>query len=156
MLEINTKAPSFKLPDENGQVHTLADYKGKWLVIYFYPKDDTPGCTKEACVIGEVYGEFAKLEVSVLGVSKDTSSSHLAFKEKYKLPFTLLSDESTRTIARYGAWQERSLYGRKFMGTARVTYIIDPKGRVAKVYSRVSPATHALQLLKDLRTLLAA
>lgn len=155
MLEINTKAPAFKLVDEKEEPHRLSDYKGKWVVIYFYPKDDTPGCAKEACTISEVYDDFEKMGVTVLGVSKDSSASHVKFKEKYHLPFTLLSDESTTMIEKYGAWQERSLYGRKFMGTVRITYIIDPKGKVVKVYPKVSPATHALQLLKDLKQLLS-
>lgn len=153
MLEIDTKAPAFKLVDEIGQTHKLSDYIGKWVVLYFYPKDDTPGCTKEACTIGEVYDEFAKMGVSVLGVSKDSPDSHATFKEKYHLPFTLLSDESTKMIEKYGAWQERSLYGRKFMGTQRITYIINPKGKIVKVYPKVSPASHAVQLLKDLKIL---
>lgn len=153
MLEIYTKAPAFELVDEKGSVHKLSDYKGEWLVIYFYPKDDTPGCTKEACTIGEVYDEFEKMGVTVLGISKDSPASHDKFKAKYHLPFVLLSDESTEVIQKYGAWQERSMYGRKFMGTARITYIIDPEGAVAKVYPKVDPATHASQLLKDLKEL---
>jgi peroxiredoxin Q/BCP len=154
MLDIHAKAPAFTLLDENGEKHRLSEYAGKWVVLYFYPKDDTPGCTKEACTIAEVYDDFAKLGAVVLGVSKDSPASHLKFKEKYHLPFTLLSDEATTVIQKYGAWQERSLYGRRFMGTARITYLIDPKGKVAKVYAKVSPATHAVLLLKDLRGLL--
>ncbi len=154
MLEIHTKAPAFSLSDEAGTIRKLSDYAGSWVVLYFYPKDDTPGCTKEACVISEVYDEFEALGVTVLGVSKDSPASHKAFKEKYQLPFTLLSDEELKTIQAYGAWQERSMYGKKFMGTARITYIIDPKGKVARVYPKVSPADHALELLKDLRSLI--
>lgn len=156
MLEINTKAPTFRLVDEQSIVRKLSDYKAQWVIIYFYPKDDTPGCTKEACTIAEVYDEFAALGVIVLGVSKDSPESHAAFKKKYHLPFTLLSDESTKMIQAYGAWQERSLYGKKFMGTARITYLIDPKGKIVKVYPKVSPTTHALQLLKDIKTLQAS
>ncbi len=155
MLEVDTKAPLFSLLDENGKKHSLSDYVGKWLVVYFYPKDDTSGCTKEACAIAEVYEGFAKLGVAVLGVSKDSSVSHAKFKEKYHLPFTLLSDESTETIQAYGAWKEKSMYGKKYMGTDRITYIINPEGMVAKVYSKVSPADHADQLLKDLKELIA-
>lgn len=155
MLEINTKAPAFALKDEKEQVHRLSEYVGQWVVIYFYPKDDTPGCTKEACAISEVYDEFKRMGVVVLGISKDSPASHALFKKKFKLPFLLLSDESTKVIQKYGAWQERSMYGRKFMGTARITYIIDPKGRVVKMYAKVSPATHALQLIKELKSLIA-
>jgi peroxiredoxin Q/BCP len=154
MLEINTKAPAFNLMDEAGAKHRLSDYKGQWLVIYFYPKDDTPGCTKEACGIAEVYDEFAKLGVKVFGVSKDSPASHVKFKEKYHLPFTLLSDESTEMIEKYGVWKEKSMYGKTFMGINRITYIINPSGKIARVYPKVSPADHALQLLGDLRILL--
>jgi len=154
MLEINTKAPDFNLLDENEVSHQLKDYAGKWLVIYFYPKDDTPGCTKEACTIAEIYDEFATLGVTVLGVSKDSPSSHLKFKEKYSLPFTLLSDESTEMIEAYGAWSEKSMFGKKHHGINRVTYLINPEGEIAKVYPKVSPAEHALELLKDLKELI--
>jgi len=154
MLAIQTKAPAFTLKDESGVSHKLSEYKGKWTIIYFYPKDDTPGCTKEACTIAAVYDEFAALGVTVLGVSKDSPESHALFKEKYNLPFTLLSDPSAKMMEKYGAWQERSMYGKKFMGTVRMTYVINPKGQIVKVYPKVSPATHALQLLKDIKKLL--
>ena len=153
MLKVNTKAPAFSLPDEAGSSRTLEEFAGQWLVVYFYPKDDTPGCTKEACVIAETYEEFTKQGVAVLGVSKDSSASHMKFKNKYNLPFTLLSDESTEMIKAYGAWQERSMYGRKYMGTARVSYLIDQKGMIVKVYPRVTPADHALELLQDIANL---
>lgn len=153
MLEIGTKAPAFALVDQDEVKHTQKELTGAWTVVYFYPKDDTPGCTKEACTIAEIYQEFEKIGVQVFGVSKDSPASHKKFAEKYQLPFTLLSDESTEMIQAYGAWQERSMYGKKFMGTARVTYIFDPKGKVVKVYPKVTPADHALQLLKDLAEL---
>jgi peroxiredoxin Q/BCP len=156
MLDIHADAPAFKLVDENGEAHKLSDYNGKWLVIYFYPKDDTPGCTKEACTIGEIYDEFEAIGVTVLGISKDSPASHSKFKIKYHLPFTLLSDESTEVMQKYGAWQESSMFGKNSMGTARITYIVDPLGKVAKVYPKVSPETHALQLLKDLKELQSA
>jgi len=156
MLEIKSNAPAFSLPDEAGVVYKKSDYKDKWLVIYFYPKDDTSGCTKEACAIAEVYDEFESLGVKVFGVSKDSSASHAKFKEKYNLPFTLLSDESTEMIQKYGAWKEKSMYGRKYFGTDRITYIVNPKGKIAKVYPKVSPADHALQILSDLKELLSA
>lgn len=153
MLEINTKAPAFSLPDEDGVVRNLSDYTGSWVVLYFYPKDDTAGCTKEACAITEVYDEFAKLGVTVLGVSKDSSASHRKFKDKYSLPFTLLSDESTEMIQAYDAWKEKSMYGKKYMGSVRVTYLINPEGVIVKTFPKVSPADHALELLTELREL---
>ncbi len=154
MLKVNEIAPEFSLPDQAGIVHTLSNYKGKWLVIYFYPKDNTSGCTKEACGISEVYDEFNQFGVVVIGVSKDSVGSHKKFQEKYNLPFTLLSDEATEMIQAYGAWVEKSMYGRKYMGIARVTYIINPAGRIVKVYDKVNPQEHALELLADLKELL--
>lgn len=155
MLETNDIAPAFSLPDETGTMRSLDEFRGQWVVLYFYPKDDTPGCTKEACTIAEVYQDFGRYGAVVLGVSKDDPESHRNFKEKYELPFTLLSDESTEMIAAYGAWQERSLYGRKFMGTVRMTYLIDPDGMIAKVYPKVSPTEHAAELLRDLKDVTA-
>jgi len=153
MLAIGKKAPVFSLRDQDGKLHKLSDYDGKWRIVYFYPKDDTAGCTKEACAIAEVYKDFSKAGVKVFGVSKDSVVSHKKFAQKYNLPFTLLSDESTKIIEKYGAWQERSLYGRKFMGTVRVSYIINPAGKIAAVYPKVSPDKHALQLLADVKEL---
>lgn len=153
MLAIGKKAPGFDLPDQDNKKHKLSDYDGKWRVIYFYPKDNTPGCTKEACAIAEVYEDFGKAGVKVFGVSKDSPASHKKFAEKFNLPFTLLSDESKKMMEKYGAWQERSMYGRKYMGTARITYVIDPDGKVAAVYPKVTPTRHALQLLNDLKEL---
>ena len=154
MLKENTKAPAFSLMDEDEVVHKLSDYKGKWLVLYFYPKDNTSGCTKQACAIAEVYGEFEYLEVPVLGVSKDSPASHRKFKEKHDLPFTLLSDESTKMMQQYDVWKEKSMYGRKYMGTVRSTYIINPEGVIVSVYPKVSPVEHALELLKDIKELI--
>lgn len=150
MLKVGTAAPDFRLQDQDGNDHSLASYQGKWLIIYFYPKDDTPGCTKEACAIAEVYGDFEKLGVAVVGVSKDTPRSHKKFAEKYHLPFTLLSDPTTEMMQAYGAWGEKSMYGRTFMGTLRISYLVDPEGKIAKVYPDVDPATHALELLRDI------
>lgn len=153
MLEINTTAPHFELPDETGALRELEDFKGSWIVIYFYPKDDTPGCTKEACMIRDLYDDFAKNDIIVLGISKDSPISHTKFKEKYQLPFTLLSDESTTMIQDYGAWKEKSMFGKKYFGIERITYIVNPAGVIAKSYSKVSPAEHAHQLLKDIEQL---
>lgn len=154
MLEINTTAPAFSLLNEKGETVTLKTNPEAWKVIYFYPKDDTPGCTTEACGIADVYKEFKRMGVVVYGVSKDSPASHLKFKQKYKLPFTLLSDESTEMIQKYGAWTEKSMYGKKYLGTARITYIINPKGKIAKVYPKVSPTEHALEIIVDLKDLI--
>lgn len=154
MLPISTTAPEFSLPDQNEVIHTLSQYKGKWVILYFYPKDDTPGCTKEACTIAEVYNDFSQLGVTVLGVSKDTPASHKKFAEKYNLPFTLLSDESTSVMQAYEAWKKKLLFGKNFLGTLRVTYIINPEGKIAKTYPNVDPANHALNILADLKTLI--
>lgn len=154
MLDIHTKAPRFTLLDEHEKEHSLDDYAAKWLVLYFYPKDDTPGCTEEACTIAEVYDDFKKMNVSVIGVSRDSSASHKKFKEKYNIPFTLLSDETTKMIQAYGAWSQKSMFGKKYMGIDRITHIINPEGNIAKVYPKVSPADHALLLLKDLKNLM--
>ncbi|MEK7638791.1 MAG: thioredoxin-dependent thiol peroxidase [Patescibacteria group bacterium] len=151
MRNVHDSAPDFALQDQNGSVRTLAEYKGKWLLIYFYPKDDTPGCTTEACTIAEVYDEFKALGVEVIGISKDSPQSHQKFAAKYHLPFTLLSDESTDTIKAYGAWQKKTLFGRTAMGTKRVSYLINPAGKIEKVYPKVDPANHALEILEDVR-----
>ncbi len=153
MLEINTKAPAFSLPDENEILHSLNQYQGKLVLLYFYPKDDTPGCTKEACMIADVYKDFESLGISVLGVSKDSPRSHKKFKEKYQLPFTLLSDTKGDCIEAYGAWQNKSMFGRSFMGIARVSYLIGTDGRIKRVYPKVDPATHALEILNDVKQL---
>lgn len=155
MLDIGDKVPAFSLLDQDEVTHTAAELTGGWSVVYFYPKDDTPGCTKEACGIAEVYDEFSALGVRVYGVSKDTPAKHAKFAAKYHLPFTLLSDESTEMIDTYGAWQEKSMYGKKYMGIMRMTYIVDPAGKVAKVYPKVTPASHALELLADIKALQA-
>ena len=151
MLEIGTKAPGFSLADQDNANHSLADYAGKYVLLYFYPKDDTPGCTKEACAIADVYNDFKRLGLQVLGVSKDTPASHKKFAQKYNLPFTLLSDTELEVAKAYDAWQEKSMYGKSFMGVNRISYLIDPKGRISRVYPKVDPASHALEILKDLK-----
>lgn len=145
------KAKEFNLPGESGKVHKLSDYKGRWLVLYFYPKDDTPGCTKEACGFRDGLRQLEKLGVVVLGVSKDSPKSHQKFKEKYHLNFLLLSDESKEVLQAYGAWGEKSFMGRKFMGTLRKTYLIDPQGEVKKIYEKVDPTKHAAEILADVK-----
>ena len=154
MLVEKDIAPKFTLLDQGGQKQSLSAQKGKWVLIYFYPKDDTPGCTKEACTIAEVYNDFSKMGVTVFGVSKDSVASHKKFADKYSLPFSLLSDEEGKVIEAYGAWKEKSMFGKKYMGINRISYLINPKGKVEKVYPKVSPATHALDILKDLKSLI--
>jgi thioredoxin-dependent peroxiredoxin len=153
MLKIGRIAPLFTLPDQNNELHTLKSYRGTWVLLYFYPKDDTPGCTKEACTIAEVYKDFAKLKVPVFGVSKDSVRSHKKFAEKYSLPFTLLSDPTMEMMNRYGALVLKKMYGKEVRGTNRISYLINPEGKIAKVYPEVDPAGHALELLKDIKAL---
>jgi thioredoxin-dependent peroxiredoxin len=156
MLKIGRKAPAFSLLDQDSQTHTLKQYLGQWTLIYFYPKDDTPGCTKEACMIAEVYKDFKRMKVQVLGVSKDTPKSHKKFAEKYSLPFTLLSDPTMEMMDKYGAFVVKKMYGKEVRGTNRISYLIGRDGKIAKVYPEVDPATHALESLKDLKVLLKA
>ena len=153
MLKIGRKAPAFALLDQDSETHTLKQYIGKWTLIYFYPKDDTPGCTKEACMIADVYKDFGRLKVSVLGVSKDTPRSHKKFAEKYNLPFTLLSDPTMEMMDKYGAFVEKQMYGKTVRGTNRISYLISPEGKIAKAYPEVDPANHAVELLKDIKQL---
>lgn len=152
MLTKGSTAPQFTLEDQHGAQHSLSEYRGKRVLLYFYPKDDTPGCTKEACTIAEVYDTFQELGVSVLGISKDSVSSHKKFAEKYNLPFTLLSDPTMDTIAAYGALKEKKMFGMSSKGTARISYLIAEDGTISTVYPNVDPATHAQELLQDLAT----
>ncbi len=147
------KAPDFKLADQNGQNHTIADYSGKWLVLYFYPKDDTPGCTAEACNFRDNGVDFKKAGVEIVGISKDTVKSHTKFAGKYKLNFTILADPEHEVIDKYGSWKEKSMFGRKYMGTNRDTYLINPQGEIVKKYTGVNPLTHSKEVLKDLEEL---
>ena len=132
MLAAGTQAPSFSLPDQNGQTHTLEEYRGQKVVLYFYPKDNTPGCTKQACAFGELYPQFREKGAVVLGVSKDSVASHKKFEEKYGLPFTILSDEGLEAIKAYDVWQEKNMYGKKTMGVVRTTYLIDESGVIVR------------------------
>ena len=150
-LKVGDKAPLFTLPDQNGQEHALADYKGKWVLLYFYPKDDTPGCTKEACTIRDNYDAFRKREIIVLGVSTDTVKEHKKFVEKHDLPFTLLADEEKEVVNLYGVWGKKKFMGREYMGTSRNSYLIDPDGNIAKVYKGVKPEEHAEEVLRDIK-----
>lgn len=146
------QAPEFSLPDQDGKIHSLSDYAGKWLVLYFYPKDDTPGCTAEACSFRDGREDLVKL-AEVVGVSKDSVGSHKKFAEKYGLNFTLLADPEHRTIEAYGSWRPKKFMGREFLGTNRDTFIIDPAGQIVKEYRGVDPKTHAPQIIADLKML---
>lgn len=152
LLPINTQGPDFELPDQNGQLIRLSDYQGFWVLLYFYPKDDTPGCTKEACSIRDHFPDFTKLKVKVLGISVDSVTSHQKFAQKYNLPFTLLADENKEVVQKYGVWQEKNMMGRKYMGTIRTSYLINPDGKIDKVYEKVKPEIHAEQVLSDLQS----
>ncbi|MBI2404808.1 thioredoxin-dependent thiol peroxidase [Candidatus Gottesmanbacteria bacterium] len=147
------KAKDFNLPDQDGVMHSLSQYKGKWVVVYFYPKDDTPGCTKEACNFRDALGDLQKLGVVILGVSKDSVASHKKFSEKYHLNFPILSDESKETIKAYHAWGEKKFMGKTFEGIFRTTYLIDGQGEVRKAYKKVDPASHATEILHDMKLL---
>lgn len=151
MPKVNSKAPAFSLSDQHGTVHKLKDYLGKWVLIYFYPKDDTPGCTKEACFIRDDFFNFGKLKCDVLGVSADSVKSHKKFAEKYNLPFTLLSDESKTMIEKYGVWAKKKFMGREYMGILRTSFLVNPEGKIAKIYENVKPETHANEVLVDLK-----
>lgn len=148
-----SKAPSFCLKDQNEKEHCLDDYRGKWVLVYFYPKDDTTGCTKEACGIRDAWPKFSKVKAVVLGISADTVKSHKKFEEKYNLPFTLLSDPEKEVINKCGVWKEKSMYGRKYMGISRESFLIDPDGNIVKHYEKVNPANHADEVIGDLRLL---
>lgn len=151
MLKLNIKATNFSLPDQEGKMHSLTDYKGKWVLIYFYPKDDTPGCTKEACMIRDNLPMFERLDCVVLGISADSIKNHNKFVKKYKLTFTLLSDEKKEVIKKYGTWQKKTFMGKEYMGIKRMSYLINPEGKIVKVYSNVKPVEHADDVLKDLK-----
>ncbi len=147
-----TKAPDFSLPDQCGVSHTLSSYGGQWVLIYFYPKDATPGCTIEAQVIRDAWIEFRDLKITVLGVSADSVSSHKKFADKQELPFPLLSDEAREVVTVYGVWGKKKMMGREYDGITRTSFLIDPQGMVAKVYEGVKPALHAAEVLEDVRT----
>ena len=150
MLEVGTKAPDFKLPDQNGTIHSLSEYKGQKIVLYFYPKDNTAGCTKQACSFGELYPQFREKGAVVLGVSKDSVSSHKKFEEKYGLPFTLLSDTELEVIKAYDVWKEKNNYGKVSMGVVRTTYLIDEKGVIVKAMDKVKAAENPQDMLNIL------
>lgn len=151
MLEEGKKAPEFKLKNENGDIVSLSDFKGKKVVLYFYPKDDTPGCTKEACSFRDEFPKFGKLDAVVLGVSADSVESHKRFIKKYNLPFSLLSDEKKETLEKYDVWKEKSMFGKKYMGIVRTTFVIDEKGIIKKIFENVKVADHEKEVLNALK-----
>lgn len=152
LLDEGDKVPSFKTTDEEGNPVSSKDLLGSKFVIYFYPKDDTPGCTKEACSIRDDHSAFKKLKIPVFGVSKDSAKSHQKFRTKYKLPFPLLMDEDTKITSAFGAWGEKSMYGRKYMGTIRSTFIVNEKGKIEKVFPKVNVSEHAKEILEYLKS----
>ena len=147
MLEVGMKAPDFTLLDKRGNSVSLSDFLGKKVVLYFYPKDSTPGCTRQACAFAQNHSNFEDKNVVVIGVSKDSVASHLKFAEKYELPFVLLSDPELQAIQAYGVWQEKKLYGKVSMGVVRSTYLIDEQGVIEKVMPKVKPDTNAAEIL---------
>ena len=150
MLEIGTKAPDFSLPDQNGEIHSLEEYKGKKVILYFYPRDNTAGCTTQACGFAERYPQFLEKNAVVLGVSKDSVASHKKFEEKYELPFTLLYDTELSCIQSYDVWKEKNNYGKKTMGVVRTTYLIDEQGIIVKAFGKVKAADNPAQMLEEL------
>ena len=147
MLEVGMKAPDFHLLDKNGNPVRLSDFAGKKVVLYFYPKDNTPGCTRQACAFGASYEQFKTQDIVVIGISKDSVASHLKFAQKYDLPFILLSDSELQAIQAYGVWLEKKLYGKVSMGVVRTTFLIDEQGNIEKVMPKVKPDTNAAEIL---------
>ena len=150
MLETGMKAPDFNLSDKDGNTVRLSDFQGKKIVLYFYPKDNTPGCTRQACAFAASYEQFRTQDIVVIGISKDSAASHLKFAQKYDLPFILLSDPELQAIQAYGVWQEKKLYGKVSMGVVRTTFIIDEQGTIEKVMPKVKPDTNAAEILSYL------
>ena len=151
MLELGKKAPDFELPDQNGEMHKLSDYAGKKVILYFYPKDNTPGCTRQACAFAAANAELEEAGAVVIGISKDSVASHQKFVQKQNLPFILLSDPELQAIEAYGVWQEKKLYGKVSMGVVRTTYLIDEQGMIEKVMPKVKPDTNAAEILEYLK-----
>lgn len=150
MLEVGTKAPDFQLLDKDGKSVRLTDFLGKKIVLYFYPRDNTPGCTRQACAFAQSYPQFQNQDVVVIGISKDSVASHLKFAQKYELPFLLLSDPELQAIQAYDVWQEKKLYGKVSMGVVRTTYLINEHGNIEKVMPKVKPDTNAAEILSYL------
>lgn len=150
MVTEGTQAPAVTLQDHAGKWRSLSEYKGSWALLYFYPKDDTPGCTKESCALRDDLPQFERLDCAVLGISPDSVESHAAFREKYDLPFPLLADPKKEAIRAYGVWGKKQFMGREYEGVLRTSFLIDPAGYIAKAYRDVKPASHAEEVLRDL------
>ena len=148
MLEIGSLAPDFTLPDSNGNMVSLSDFRGRKVVLYFYPKDNTPGCTRQACAFAHSYAGFREKDIAVIGISRDSVASHTKFAEKYSLPFTILSDTELEAIKAYGVWQEKKLYGKVSFGVVRTTFIIDENGKIERIMEKVKPDTNAEEILE--------
>jgi len=149
-LKVGQLAPSFELTDQNGKTHNLSDIGGRWVLIYFYPKDDTPGCIKEACLIRGNFPKFGKLNIQVFGISADSVKSHKKFAQKYELPFTLLADEKKEVIKKYGVWAKKKFMGKEYMGILRTSFLINPEGIITRIYKDVKPDVHANEVLADM------
>ncbi len=154
-LTIGEASPDFTLPDATGTEHSLSDFRGEWVLLFFYPRDNTPGCTREACALRDAYDEFRALGATVIGMSTDSERSHQRFIDKHKLPFLLLADVDHKVVHRYGSYGEKKFMGRVFDGVFRRSVLIDPDGKVARIYTKVRPDSHAAEVLADLRTLIA-
>jgi len=149
-ITVGNMAPDFRLPDQDNNWHKLSDYRGKWVIVYFYPKDDTPGCTSEACSMRDNMVKFNSLKTVVLGISVDGVKSHKKFVDKYGLTFPLLSDEKKEVVQTYGVWQKKKFLGKEYMGVARSTFLIDPEGKIVKIYEKVKPEGHAEEVANDI------
>ena len=149
-IKVGQVAPLFELSDQTGKIHSLSQYRGNWVLLYFYPKDNTLGCTKEACSIRDNFTGFTDLRAVVLGISVDSVDSHKKFADKFKLPFALLSDSQKEVVVEYGAWGKKEFMGRQYLGTKRISFLIDPVGKIFKIYDTIKPAEHAEQVLNDL------
>ena len=152
MLEVGTKAPDFELPDQNGELHKLSEYLGKKVILYFYPRDNTPGCTRQACAFRDSFAQFRAMDVAVIGISKDTEASHQRFIRKFELPFLLLADPDLTAIKAYEVWQEKKMYGKTAFGTARTTFVIDEQGKILKIFEKAKPDTNASEILEYFKT----
>jgi len=150
-VQVGQPAPDFTLVDQSGKTHQLAAYRGQWVLVYFYPKDDTPGCTTEACGLRDRFAEFQKIKAVVLGISGDSVESHKKFADKCTLPFPLLSDDQKTVVQAYGVWGEKQFMGKTYLGISRTSFLIDPKGTIATIYPKVKPEGHTEEILKDLR-----
>ncbi len=150
MLTINTQAPDFTLPDQDGKIHSLSDYKGRKVILYFYPKDNTSGCTKQACAFSELFPHFREKGAEIIGISKDSVASHKKFQEKFNLKFTLLADTEKTAIQAYDVWKEKTLYGKQSFGVVRTTYLIDENGIITKAFSNVKAAENPGQMLEEI------